>query len=295
RRITLSTTAPEYLIDRARMWEAAARFLRNDKSQADLERALELLERLRESKGRVSMKHDIYNVAVVSQLLGGDKLESAHTCLVELGQIPEPWGILAVFEKAQLLSALEYRRVWGKFESEVRAWQKELLNFASDGKVSSDDEFSYELRRIRPSDTAIWNAIVAAELDFPRPSRPSDHRGASDSRQTITAAKNFLVGQLAHGSGNLTDTYLQLARVYLYLGDLQEARKFALQYSTSANGHTAISAYVEAEATYGDAQQNQLNRTIKAQELIQPFANDSYAPLQALKNAIASDRAKDTP
>jgi glutamyl/glutaminyl-tRNA synthetase len=65
--ISISSSVPEYLTDRALMWEATARFLRN--GNKDLERTLELLEQLRESKGRTEAKHDTYNAAVICRLL----------------------------------------------------------------------------------------------------------------------------------------------------------------------------------------------------------------------------------
>jgi hypothetical protein len=86
----------------------------------------------------------------------------------------------------------------------------------------------------------------------------------------------------------LADTCLQLARVHLHLGEYQEARRLAAQCRRES-ASSAVAAYVEAEATYSDHTLNQIQRTFKAQNLIQQFAPDSYRPLRELKDAINAE------
>ncbi len=58
-----------------------------------------------------------------------------------------------------------------------------------------------------------------------------------DSETTLKKAKEFFEGRLSDGPESLADTYLQLARVYLYMGDFSKAREFAARYRNDSKAH----------------------------------------------------------
>jgi hypothetical protein len=278
--ISISSSVPEYLIDRALMWEATARFLRN--GNKDLERTLDLLEQLRESKGRTEAKHDIYNAAVICRLLG--RFNDAYTHLVDLAEATDALKKLVIFEKVRFLTNEECRKVWDK---RVLAWKEELRQFATRAVQASSDEFSQELRCLRSSDAAIWNAIVAIELDYPQPSRSTDWRGDVNSKDTLRAAKDFFESWQSTGTKNLANLHLQLARVYLYLGEFTKAREEVGLYRKSQAG-SAVAVYVEAECTYAANSPIPAQQNLKTWQVIEPLKDDQYPPLQALKNLITT-------
>lgn len=274
--ISISSSVPEYLTDRALMWEATARFLRN--GNKDLERTLELLEQLRESKGRTEAKHDTYNAAVICRLLG--RFNEAYAHLIDLAEATDALKKLVIFEKVRFLTNEECRKVWDK---RVLEWKGELRQFATHPLQASSNEFNQELRCLVSSDAAIWNAIVALELDYPQPSRFTDWPADVNSKDTLRAAKDFFESRQSNGTENLANLHLQLARLYLYLGDFTKAREEVGLYRKSQTG-SAVAAYVDAECTYASTSAAQQN--LKTWQVIEPFKDDQYLPLQALKNLI---------
>jgi hypothetical protein len=122
--------------------------------------------------------------------------------LLELDQVTDKWEGLVASEKAYLLANAEYRKMWDKFGKDVLAWKTELVGFASSNVQSSSNEFSHELRRIRPRDDVLRNAILAAELDYPEPSRPANRSKAADYG-TLLAAKHFFRQSASCWSGEL--------------------------------------------------------------------------------------------
>lgn len=169
------------------------------------------------------------------------------------------------------------------WDERVLAWKEELRQFATRAPQASSDEFSQELRCLVSSDAAIWNAIVALELDYPQPSRFTDWPADVNSIDTLRAAKDFFESRQSTGTENLANLHLQLARVYLYLGEFTKARDEVGLYRKSQAG-SAVAAYVDAECTYATTSPAQQN--LKTWQVIEPFKDDQYPPLQALKNLI---------
>jgi hypothetical protein len=198
----------------------------------------------------------------------------------DLAEATDALKKLVIFEKVRFLTNEECRKVWDK---RVLEWKGELRQFATHPLQASSNEFNQELRCLVSSDAAIWNAIVALELDYPQPSRFTDWPADVNSKDTLRAAKDFFESRQSNGTENLANLHLQLARLYLYLGDFTKAREEVGLYRKSQTG-SAVAAYVDAECTYASTSAAQQN--LKTWQVIEPFKDDQYLPLQALKNLI---------
>jgi len=280
--IALSSSIPKYLVDRCLMWEAAARFLRA--KDGDLAQVLELLQRLRSTEEKSQNDYYIYNAAVAQHQLGRPK--ETHDLLFELGKVAEPLKTVVLFAKIRLLADPNYQNIWRGFKEDVQAWKTEILEFAVKPPPVSSDEFSATLEQIRPSDTMIWNTILAAELDCPL-RRPSENKGDTN-RSTLATVQEFFQNEVAKPSADLANVYLQLARVNLFLGKYAEARDLSKKSQQESETQNAVQLYVEAEATYSDESLGSA-RIALARKIIQPMATDLYRPLQALKEALGAD------
>jgi Tfp pilus assembly protein PilF len=280
-RRSLSDSAPAYLQDRVRLWEAAARFQHGQPQ--DLQRAVDLVADLANSEHRAECYHDTYNLAILQERLGD--FEAAHGYYTKLASIHETWSPLVMYGKIALLTNPSYQRRWSSVADDVHRWKMELFEGLTSAPPKVTDKVARQIANLRPPQIAVWRAILAATLDCPEPARPTT---TIPDQEILTAARAFLEKNISQDAP--VDASLLLARIALYTHDFAAAKTYSEQArrrlpDTDAT-LIATSIYVRAEATYSDSTIDATKRAVLAIELLKDVPDDAYSLIPELRAAI---------